>query len=50
MVANKKTQSQMTEDLNLFLGNNTEAFTVWYVCSLLLGLHIMTKADILFIK
>lgn len=29
MVANKKTQEQMTEDLNLFLGNNTEKFTSW---------------------
>ena len=30
MVANKKTQDQMTEDLNLFLGTNTEKFTAWY--------------------
>lgn len=29
MVANKKTQEQMTEDLNLFLGSNTEKFTAW---------------------
>ncbi|NXH13794.1 ZC3HE protein, partial [Bucco capensis] len=29
MVANKKNQDQMTEDLSLFLGNNTVRFTVW---------------------
>ncbi|NWU93317.1 ZC3HE protein, partial [Upupa epops] len=29
MVANKKSQEQMTEDLSLFLGNNTARFTVW---------------------
>ncbi|CAD5118715.1 DgyrCDS7396 [Dimorphilus gyrociliatus] len=29
MVANKKTKLQMTEDLNLFLGDNTEKFTDW---------------------
>ena len=29
MVANKKTQQQMTDDLNLFLGVNTEKFTTW---------------------
>ncbi|XP_078672650.1 zinc finger CCCH domain-containing protein 14-like isoform X2 [Branchiostoma floridae x Branchiostoma belcheri] len=29
MVANKKSQAQMTEDLSLFLANNTEKFTAW---------------------
>lgn len=29
MVANKKTESQMTEDLSLFLGHNTDKFTSW---------------------
>ncbi|XP_048341132.1 LOW QUALITY PROTEIN: zinc finger CCCH domain-containing protein 14 [Sphaerodactylus townsendi] len=29
MVANKKSQEQMTEDLSLFLGNSTVRFTVW---------------------
>ncbi|XP_067894942.1 zinc finger CCCH domain-containing protein 14 isoform X2 [Heterodontus francisci] len=29
MVANKKSQNQMAEDLALFLGNNTVKFTVW---------------------
>ncbi|XP_065797767.1 zinc finger CCCH domain-containing protein 14 isoform X2 [Muntiacus reevesi] len=29
MVANKKSQDQMTEDLSLFLGSNTVRFTVW---------------------
>ncbi|XP_064601651.1 zinc finger CCCH domain-containing protein 14-like isoform X2 [Liolophura sinensis] len=29
MVANKKSQAAMTEDLNLFLGANTEKFTLW---------------------
>ncbi|XP_031990631.1 zinc finger CCCH domain-containing protein 14 isoform X6 [Hylobates moloch] len=29
MVANKKSQDQMTEDLSLFLGNNTIRFTIW---------------------
>lgn len=31
MVANKKTPQQMTDDLSLFLGNNTVKFTAWYV-------------------
>ncbi len=31
MVANKKSKAHMTEDLNLFLGNNTDRFTTWYV-------------------
>uniref|UniRef100_A0A672GPP3 Zinc finger CCCH domain-containing protein 14 n=1 Tax=Salarias fasciatus TaxID=181472 RepID=A0A672GPP3_SALFA len=29
MVANKKTSHQMTDDLSLFLGNNTIKFTTW---------------------
>ncbi|KAM9551117.1 zinc finger CCCH domain-containing protein 14 isoform 12-T12 [Salvelinus alpinus] len=29
MVANKKTSQQMSDDLSLFLGNNTIKFTVW---------------------
>ncbi|XP_066463682.1 zinc finger CCCH domain-containing protein 14 isoform X3 [Eleutherodactylus coqui] len=29
MVANKKSQEQMTDDLSLFLGNNTTRFTTW---------------------
>ncbi|XP_070577983.1 zinc finger CCCH domain-containing protein 14-like isoform X2 [Ptychodera flava] len=29
MIANKKTQAQMADDLSLFLGNNTEKFTKW---------------------
>ncbi|XP_056283393.1 zinc finger CCCH domain-containing protein 14 isoform X2 [Pseudoliparis swirei] len=29
MVANKKTSQQMSDDLSLFLGNNTYKFTVW---------------------
>ncbi|XP_069805940.1 zinc finger CCCH domain-containing protein 14 isoform X3 [Dendropsophus ebraccatus] len=29
MVANKKSQEQMTDDLSLFLGNNTSRFTTW---------------------
>lgn len=29
MVANKKSQASMTEDLSLFLGNNTDNFTAW---------------------
>ncbi|XP_061562897.1 zinc finger CCCH domain-containing protein 14 isoform X2 [Cololabis saira] len=29
MVANKKTPQQMTDDLSLFLGNNTIKFTAW---------------------
>ncbi|XP_072283772.1 zinc finger CCCH domain-containing protein 14 [Pyxicephalus adspersus] len=29
MVANKKSQEQMTDDLSLFLGNNTLRFTTW---------------------
>jgi hypothetical protein len=31
MVANKKTKEQMTDDLSLFLGKNTDRFTTWYV-------------------
>jgi len=30
MVANKKTEAQMTEDLSLFLGHHTDKFTSWY--------------------
>ena len=33
MVANKKSEAQMTEDLNLFLGENTVKFTSWSVMS-----------------
>uniref|UniRef100_A0A915HKP1 Zinc finger CCCH domain-containing protein 14 n=1 Tax=Romanomermis culicivorax TaxID=13658 RepID=A0A915HKP1_ROMCU len=29
MIANKKTKEQMTNDLNLFLGKNSEIFTEW---------------------
>ncbi|OCT68222.1 hypothetical protein XELAEV_18039519mg [Xenopus laevis] len=29
MVANKKSQKQMTDDLSLFLGSNTSRFTTW---------------------
>ncbi|XP_042194206.1 zinc finger CCCH domain-containing protein 14 isoform X2 [Callorhinchus milii] len=29
MVANKKSQQQMTDDLSLFLGTNTVKFTIW---------------------
>lgn len=29
MVANKRTRSQMDEDLQLFLGSNTKIFTSW---------------------
>ena len=29
MVANKKTQSQMTDDLSLFLNHKTTTFTKW---------------------
>ena len=31
MVADKKTSQQISDDLALFLGNNTIKFTVWYV-------------------
>uniref|UniRef100_A0A8C7B692 Zinc finger CCCH domain-containing protein 14 n=1 Tax=Neovison vison TaxID=452646 RepID=A0A8C7B692_NEOVI len=34
MVANKKSQDQMTEDLSLFLGNNTIRFTVCLLCQI----------------
>lgn len=43
MVANKKSQEQMTEDLSLFLGNNTVRFTVWYVCKLIVTLSLLCK-------
>jgi len=39
MVANKKSQKQMTDDLSLFLSSNTEKFTSWSVGSRL-GLNI----------
>lgn len=29
MVANKRSKQQMTEDLNLFLGSNTDPFVGW---------------------
>lgn len=35
MVANKRTKSQMTEDLNLFLSTKTSTFVDW--------LHIVLK-------
>jgi len=31
MVANRKTEEQMAEDLSLFLSNNTTKFTTWSV-------------------
>ncbi|KAK7098921.1 zinc finger CCCH domain-containing protein 14-like [Littorina saxatilis] len=42
MVANKKSQFQMSEDLGLFLGNNTEKFTTW-LHSLLQKLQSITS-------
>ena len=42
MVANKKSQNQMTEDLSLFLGKNTETFTTW-LHSLLQKLQSITS-------
>jgi hypothetical protein len=29
MIANKKTEKQMSNDLSLFLSHNTEKFTSW---------------------
>ncbi|ESO00782.1 hypothetical protein HELRODRAFT_82696 [Helobdella robusta] len=43
MVANKKTQKQMDDDLNLFLGPNTTKFTTWLVSRFHLGLLIFLK-------
>ena len=31
MIANKKDVSQMSSDLDLFLGDNAEPFTKWFV-------------------
>lgn len=31
MIANKKPVDQMTSDLDLFLGDNADPFTQWYV-------------------
>ena len=31
MIANKKSQDKMTEDLELFLGDNSILFVQWYV-------------------
>ena len=31
MVANRKTEEQMAEDLSLFLSSNTNKFTTWFV-------------------
>lgn len=45
MVANKKSQDQMTEDLSLFLGNNTIRFTVWYVSEYLC---LRAKSELVF--
>ena len=36
MVANRKTQEQMAEDLSLFLSNNTTKFTMWFVIEVLI--------------
>lgn len=45
MVANKKSQDQMTEDLSLFLGNNTVRFTVWYVSEYFPETNIRYKSE-----
>ena len=29
MIANKRSKAQMTDDLGLFLGGNTDKFTLW---------------------
>ena len=42
MVANKKSQQSMTDDLSLFLGSNTEKFTSWLI-SLLKKLQIVSE-------
>ncbi|XP_074653574.1 zinc finger CCCH domain-containing protein 14-like isoform X3 [Tubulanus polymorphus] len=44
MVANKKTKEQMTNDLQLFLGKNTEKFTTW-LTSVLDKLQSITGDD-----
>ena len=46
MVANKKSESQMTDDLSLFLGNNTTKFTSWLVSIVLIVLHRAVKYNI----
>lgn len=33
MVANRKSEAQMCDDLSLFLGSNTSKFTAWWVVS-----------------
>jgi len=43
MVANKKSQKQMTDDLSLFLSSNTEKFTSWSVGSTLVRGQIASK-------
>ncbi|KAK2160590.1 hypothetical protein NP493_1638g00001 [Ridgeia piscesae] len=45
MVANKKTCSQMTDDLSLFLGNNTTKFTAW-LSALLEKLQTITTNEV----
>lgn len=47
MVANKKSHDQMTEDLNLFLGQHTEKFTTWYLfIDLMCGLFFRLQASL----
>lgn len=46
MVANKKSQSQMSMDLNLFLGTNTDKFTSW-LHGLLAKLQSLTSVSTL---
>jgi len=41
MVANRKTEEQMAEDLSLFLSNNTNKFTTWYVMQLVCGMFML---------
>ena len=50
MVANRKTEEQMAEDLSLFLSNNTNKFTTWFVMQVLCQLFtLMISSSLVFV-
>jgi len=46
MVANRKTEEQMAEDLSLFLSNNTNKFTSWFVVQVLFWLFTLMMSPL----
>ena len=48
MIANKRSQIQMIEDLNLFLGENSKLFCDWLVLAAVYDIYHSTMYNILF--